>query len=842
MKKLLFTLSLHCFILIGYGQNEVSKKAIQKLSNESPEFFEIQSNQFGVQKSNSAEIGDLEEFAIDPSVITEIKANDFVSLSIEYQNQEMDLILYEANTISDAFKVYENNGNSIIDVTDQIDLGKQYWGMIDEDINSLVTMNISSENDIMMMVSSLERQFVIHKKESGSNQYIAYRNEELQLPTPQNNCEVLTVGDDATILSAPDFSSTNAEGCSETTVVPITIVADFDMYQDFGSSISNTTTYVVDLMTQMTAFYAAEDIFLTLADVFVNSAEDGYPHTSSIDDLNHFQNNLPNGATGRLLQLLSTTNSNLGGVAYLDVICNNSGFNIGYSNIFGSFNEIPTYSWDINVLGHELGHNLGSQHTHACAWSSGTIDDCGNLFFFQNGQTPEGAACWDENNPILPSTGGSIMSYCHLINGVGVNLSLGLLETGDAIRQSIESSAACLPTIGLGELTTLDANTAYTTITANRTCENGSWVEYFYDNETPDDFDDDLYVLAINPNGLNPGLFTDPDVTVSITSTTDALSNGGIEVSPDYKTNPNEFYLAKRFWTVDIPIQPTRDVGVRFPITLSDLQRLQENVTGTTFNNLVVLSLTEDADIDPENLHQNIAYTVIDEYLVGPLLSDTEYVVRTLNSNEYEIEFESSQLYGGAFGVTENLGNATPFVLDTFTATINDNLGVDIDWSTAKEFNSDLFLIEKSFNGEPFTQIGTKNAADFAATGATYQFTEQFAFVGETRYRLKMIGNRGTVIVSEEIILEGDNFGDDINIFPNPVTDGDLMIVDLRSIFPVEGEVDLSIYNVNGQLIRTFTSSGQVASVTIDGIATGTYFLEVRSNNNVETIQFVVTE
>ncbi len=100
------------------------------------------------------------------------------------------------------------------------------------------------------------------------------------------------------------------------------------------------------------------------------------------------------------------------------------------------------------VITHELGHNLGSSHTHSCSWTSDfkQIDDCGNVHFYNQGTTPEGNKCFDPDNPIIPLDGGTIMSYCHLIGVAGINLSKGFGEhPGNLIRKRV-SNADCVNT------------------------------------------------------------------------------------------------------------------------------------------------------------------------------------------------------------------------------------------------------------------------------------------------------------------------------------------------------------------------------------------------------------
>lgn len=89
-----------------------------------------------------------------------------------------------------------------------------------------------------------------------------------------------------------------------------------------------------------------------------------------------------------------------GGLAYVGVLCGGYGYNV--SSVGGNVNfPASGYIWDIDVTSHELGHNIGSSHTHNCGWNP-PIDSCWNA---------EGG-CYDATRPQR----GTIMSYCHLQN------------------------------------------------------------------------------------------------------------------------------------------------------------------------------------------------------------------------------------------------------------------------------------------------------------------------------------------------------------------------------------------------------------------------------------------
>jgi cysteine-rich repeat protein len=116
-----------------------------------------------------------------------------------------------------------------------------------------------------------------------------------------------------------------------------------------------------------------------------------------------------------------------GGVAYLDVLCNQS-YGFGVSQVQGSFDlASPSNIWDVMVLSHELGHNFGSPHTHCY---SPPIDRCYNAE----------PGCYGGG---VVNSRGTIMSYCHLTGGLSnVDLVFGG-TVSSRIAPSVQG-ASCL--------------------------------------------------------------------------------------------------------------------------------------------------------------------------------------------------------------------------------------------------------------------------------------------------------------------------------------------------------------------------------------------------------------
>ena len=154
---------------------------------------------------------------------------------------------------------------------------------------------------------------------------------------------------------------------------------------------------------------------------------------------NYWQTN-NTGINRDLVHLLTKrSNTGTGGIAYLDVLCDNNwgyGFSAYLDNDTTYNFPNPTYTWNLSCCSHELGHNFGANHTHWCGWVSdptipfagGVIDNCVDV---------EGSC---SNNP-LPQIG-TIMSYCHTTSG-SVVLDFHDVVVSQALEPGI-TNASCL--------------------------------------------------------------------------------------------------------------------------------------------------------------------------------------------------------------------------------------------------------------------------------------------------------------------------------------------------------------------------------------------------------------
>jgi hypothetical protein len=333
------------------------------------------------------------------------------------------------------FNVKDSRG---ADVTRQLLGSVHYQGVFTNDVNSIAAISFFSDGTVMGLLSSRGLgNRVIGKSSNTSTSHVIYNVEDLKLTKDFAfacgvNDDTATKENVQTVFNDPTANST----CKE---IKIYFECDYSLFQSQGSTIQGTVQYMSGIFNQVKTLYANESINMIISEIKVWDATDPYVNLSSTSSvLSAFVGNLNGNYNGDIAHFISGRINTLGGGIANGIPTNLCGYGKAnrccVSAIYATYQPLPTYSWTVMVVTHEMGHILGSRHTHYCGWVGGAIDGCSG--FAESDSL--GNSC--SVGPI-PSVGGTTMSYCHQ-QSVGINMTLGFgPQPGNMIRNKIAISS-----------------------------------------------------------------------------------------------------------------------------------------------------------------------------------------------------------------------------------------------------------------------------------------------------------------------------------------------------------------------------------------------------------------
>lgn len=315
-----------------------------------------------------------------------------------------------------------------------------YRGTISGVKDAMVAINIYKEKVTGVLSLNGENYNIGPFKNADPSILVIYKESNLDLP---NSFACST--EDPTELEIEIDRTVKSSG-RNLKKVRIYVECDYFLYQANNSNINQTIDFATGLFNVVSTIYAVDNIQVELSEVKVWTSPDNYPNSSAREARDAFGRALNGRFNGDIAHLLSGYRVNgvvpNGGSANINTLCNKKEA-VSYTNITTSYNSFPTYSWTAYAVTHEIGHNLGSPHTHSCLWPTGPIDNC---------WCPEGDC---DLGPEPASSGGTIMSYCHLnpswardcqlsSANPGISLANGFGELPSALIRQRIANANCL--------------------------------------------------------------------------------------------------------------------------------------------------------------------------------------------------------------------------------------------------------------------------------------------------------------------------------------------------------------------------------------------------------------
>ena len=387
---------------------------------------------------------------------------DNLNIKIPFLDGDLELTLQKFSIVNDQLIIISKTslGDEQKLITPTLLSYKVFYK--DKNIGVLNVVN----NEIVATFTINKKQYEISKF---NNKYLLFESSN-SINMSNFSCQVES-----------QFSSINVESNLPINVcVELAIEIDYYTRQTFNSDLE-TINWALAIIAGVSQLYEAQtNASISVVNTIIWNDPD--PYASIVNDASYMLSEIKsywqtnnNSISRDLVHLLSKrSNTGTGGIAYLNGLCSN---NSGYAFSSAMNNDTtysfpnPTYTWNLMVVTHEVGHNFGANHTHWCGWSAdplygfsgGGIDNCGVMAGYANDCSP----------PAPPPAGGfgTIMSYCHTgaSGASGTVLNFHDIVLSQALTPGI-SSANCLTACGEGCTDSLAFNYNPNSYIDNGTC------------------------------------------------------------------------------------------------------------------------------------------------------------------------------------------------------------------------------------------------------------------------------------------------------------------------------------------------------------------------------------
>ncbi len=343
-----------------------------------------------------------------------------------------DLELVQVNLFTPDFTLKEMPSGKIIE---NPKTGVHYQGVVVGEKRSSATMSFF-EHEVMGLLLLAGGRNITFGKINDRPEYILYDDTQLEELFSTFKCGMDDLPMPQQVKEEADISKAATE------CIGVHFDVDKDLVNDKGGT-TQAAAYVFGLFTHVTTLYANESIPVKISGLVAWTSDEPFRRLSGDPDLinslekyRDYRN--ANAWTGSISHYVHYDGG--GGLAWVDALCDRLPESGGYgtAGINSSYAGYPTFSLSVFLVAHEMGHNFGSAHTHSCFWNGNNtaIDAC----------VPTEA--WDGVPGGCPATtptpsAGTMMSYCYLASGIGIDMTLGFGTQPGNLMRSKYAAASC---------------------------------------------------------------------------------------------------------------------------------------------------------------------------------------------------------------------------------------------------------------------------------------------------------------------------------------------------------------------------------------------------------------
>ena len=180
-----------------------------------------------------------------------------------------------------------------------------------------------------------------------------------------------------------------------------------------------------------------------------------------------------------------------------------------------------------------------------------------------------------------------------------------------------------------------------------------------------------------------------------------------------------------------------------------------------------------------------------------------------------------------------------PIELSLFEVTCEEH-GIQINWTTASEYSTDYFVLDKINDFGEWTSIKEIDAAGFSTNPIDYSFIDPYSNFGTKLYRLKQVDFNGNINLYNPSAIKCNEQDLKFEIYPNP-TQGVFKLY-ISDIHP--GNYQLNILSPDGtcKLDKTLSLNSSASEIIMENVELqpGIYWLNLNSNGQTYSRKLII--